>query len=91
MRKNYSIYAHAVHSRLQLIRNKLDFSLGMSVGEMIRRNEKYFELIADSITTYHNHKPGLSEFYDAGEMFMSTVNDDEDRIKSQPDWKPKEK
>lgn len=73
MRLNYSTLAHTLHSRLQLIRNKLDFEAGMEPSQMVIRNLKYFEKAAESVYTYHQFRSNRSDFIDAAELFISTV------------------
>ena len=89
MKKNHSIIVHAVHSRLQLIRNKLNFRPDMKPNDLINWNERYFDLVADSVETFHHYKPNRSDFQDAAELFLSTVDPYEDKIKQQPAWRPK--
>lgn len=73
MRLNYSTLAHTLHSRLQLIRNKLDFEPGMEPSQMVTRNLKYFEKAGESVQKHHNFRSNRSDFIDAAELFMSTV------------------
>lgn len=82
---------YAVHRRLQLIRHKLNFRPDMKPTDFINWNERYFGLVADSVKTFHDHKPNRSEFHDAAELFLSTLDPYEDKIKQQPEWKPKQK
>lgn len=76
MRKNYSTLVHTLHSRLQLIRNKLDFKFGMEASQMVIRNLKYFEKASESVERFHNFRSDRSDFIDAAELFMSTVEPD---------------
>ena len=87
VKKNYSIYVHALHSRLQLVRNKLDISKKMTPNDVITRNLRMFEKAGESVKIYHDHKCGKSEYYDAAELFLLSIDPDEAKILAQPVWK----
>lgn len=89
VKKNYSIFAHAMHSRLQLIKDKINSNPEMTAQEMVTLNKKYFDLIADSVDTYHHYKAGRTDYMNAAELFLSTLDHNEKSIKNQPFWKPK--
>lgn len=89
--KNYSIFTHAMHSRLQLIKNKILVTPEMTVQELITLNQKYFDLVAESVDTFHHYKAGRIEYHNAAEMFLSTLDSAEKETESQPEWKPKKK
>ncbi|GGM82007.1 hypothetical protein GCM10010967_12170 [Dyadobacter beijingensis] len=74
MKLNYTVLAHTLHSRLQLIRNKLDFEPGMEPSQMVIRNLKFFEKAGESVQKYHNFRSNRSDFIDAAELFLSTVD-----------------
>lgn len=82
VKKNYSIFAHAMHSRLQLIRDKIDTNPEMTAQEMVSLNKKYFDLIADSVDTYHHYKAGRTDYMNAAELFLSTLNRDGQEIQN---------
>lgn len=85
MKLNYSTLAHTLHSRLQLIRNKLDYKFGMEPAQMVIRNLRYFEKAGESVQRYHNFHSTRSDFIDAAELFMSTVEPNETGSQS-PKW-----
>ena len=87
--KNYSIFAHALHSRLQLIKNKIEASPDMSPQELITLNKKYFDLVAQSVDTFHHYKAGRNDYHNAAELFLATLDPNEKEIQSQPVWRPK--
>lgn len=87
LRKNYSIFVHAIHSRLQLIRNKLDYAPDMEVNEFRERNKKYLAIVKESIRINHDYSVNVAEEYDAAVLFLHTV--DQEDVTNQPDWKPK--
>jgi hypothetical protein len=89
IRKNYPITTHVVHSRLQLLRNKVKISENISASEFVMLNLPLFESIRDSVDTYHHYKPGRSEYQGAAELFLSTIDDQQKEIESQPLWEPK--
>jgi hypothetical protein len=89
LKKNYTIHSHALHSRLQLIRSKLDINPSMTSEQFLMRNRKYFIKAAESIETYHNFKCGDFEYNQAAELFITAFNADEKKIWDLPIWKPK--
>lgn len=87
VRKNYSIVVHALHSRLQLVRNKLDVNKKMTPTDVVTRNLRIFEKAGESVKIYHDQKCGKSEYYDAAELFLLSIDPDEAKILAQPVWK----
>jgi len=75
--KNYSIFAHALHSRLQLIRNQIEAFPGMSPKDLINLNKGYFDLVAQSVDNFHHYKAGRNDYHNAAELFLQTLNSDE--------------
>ena len=74
--KNYSIFAHALHSRLQLIKNKIEAVPGMSPKDLVILNKTYFDLVAQSVDTFHHYKAGRNDYHNAAEPFLQTLNSD---------------
>jgi len=91
LRKNYDLITHAIHSRMQLIRNKFDFDQKMSVNEFREKNKKNFENIKESIRINHDFSVNVAFEYDAAVMFLHSIDWDTENIKGQPEWKPKQK
>jgi len=91
LRKNYSIFTHAVHSRMQLIRSKLDYDQNMTVNEFRARNKVYFEPIRESIRINHDYNVDVTDEYDATVMFLHSIDWEGEKIKDQPVWTPKTK
>jgi hypothetical protein len=88
--KNYSIYAHALHSRLQLIRNKLDYSLNMKPSQVVIKNLLYFKKAAESIENQHIYVCDRGDYFDAAELLLLSLDPEERKILNQPLWKRNE-
>ena len=86
IKKNYSIYAHALHSRLQMIRNKLDFNAQMHPSDVVIRNQKYFDKAGISVEQHHEFHCGRSEFHQAAEMLLLTLKEAEADPRDLPLW-----
>lgn len=86
MKKNHSIIAHAIHSRLQLIRNKIQITPQMSPSEIVAFNQKYFDMVGVSVERYHNHTCNKLNYYEAAELFQSAFLSDDRTIEKQPIW-----
>jgi len=91
LRKNYSLFTHAIHSRLQLIRSRLDYEENMTVNLFRERNKKHFDDIRESIRTNHDYSVDVSNDYDAAVMFLHSIDWEGEKIKDQPAWKSKQK
>jgi len=91
LRKDYSLITHAIHSRMQLIRSKMEYNQTMSVNDFRERNKKYIENTSESVRTSHNQSVNVAHEYDASVMFLHTIDWEGEKIKDQPFWKPKQK
>jgi hypothetical protein len=89
LKKNYPVFVHVLHSRLQLVRNKIQTSPDMTASEMVLLNLPLFELIRDAVYTFHNYKPGRSDYQQAAELYLSTLDEQQKEIENQPVWKPR--
>lgn len=82
--KNYSLLVHALHSRLQLVRNKLDANPAMDPSQLVIRNQRIFLRASQSVEQHHNQRCNRSDFIDAAELFLMTLENDD--IMNQPIW-----
>jgi hypothetical protein len=71
MRKNYNLIAHALHSRLQLIRSQILITPHMSPSDVVAFNQKLFDRAGASVEQYHNHKCNKLNYYEAAELFIA--------------------
>lgn len=71
--KKYSLKVHAIHSRLQLIKDKIDADAEMHPSQVVIRNLKYFERAGASVETQHSLHCDRSDFVDAAELFQMTL------------------
>ncbi|OJV15215.1 MAG: hypothetical protein BGO21_29870 [Dyadobacter sp. 50-39] len=71
--KKYSLTAHALHSRLQLVHNKLDAEPKMDPSQVVIRNLKIFEKAGQSVAMHHNQLATRTEYLEAAELFLMTV------------------
>lgn len=77
MKKKYTIYAHAIHSRIQMIRDKILYEKGMTARDLVVRNKKYFELAIDSVMKQHDlTHPHIDDTFDAATMFLISIGID---------------
>lgn len=88
--KKYSLTVHALHSRLQLIKNKLDFAPGMLPGDVAIRNKKYFDKASESVLNDHELRCDRSDYYHAAELFLISLDEMEKEILNLPLWKREE-
>ncbi|MCE6993080.1 hypothetical protein [Dyadobacter sp. CY323] len=84
--KNYSLYAHALHSRLQMIRNKLDINPILPPSDIVAINLKYFEKAGESVSKQHHYQCNRGDYHAAAELLLMTLNPEEQKIKDQPLW-----
>lgn len=75
--KKYSLKAHAIHSRLQMIRDKIDATADMHPSQVVIRNLKYFERAGNSVETQHSLHCDRIDFVDAAELFQTTLENPE--------------
>ena len=88
--KPYSLAVRALHSRLQLIRNKLDVDQGMTPNEVVERNLKYFKRAGESVELQHEGvRCDRFDFHHAAELFLTSVDPLEKQVLGQPLWKGK--
>jgi hypothetical protein len=88
--KNYSVAVHMLHSRLQLVRGKLDADKSMLPSTVVTRNIKVFERAAESVQRHHELHCGRTEFYGAAELFLFSLDPEESNILNQPLWQRKQ-
>jgi len=91
LRKDYSLLIHAIHSRMQLIRSKMEYDDTMTVNDFRERNKKNIENIAESIRINHDFSINRAHEYDAAVMFLHSIDWEGENIKDQPVWKSKQK
>lgn len=73
-KQKYSIYVHAMHSRIQLIRNKINYEKWMTVQDLVENNNKYFQRAASSIESDHGYLPVGIDWIQTAQMFLMTVD-----------------
>lgn len=88
--KQYSLSVHALHSRLQLVRSKINAEPGMAPVELIQLNKDIFDRAAESVRTHHQVQCDRFEYHGAAELFMVSFDPMEKEIIKQPIWKKKE-
>lgn len=71
--KKYSLTAHALHSRLQLVHSKLDAEPKMDPSQVVIRNLRIFEKAGQSVAMHHNQLATRTEYLEAAELFLMTV------------------
>ncbi|WP_138485257.1 hypothetical protein [Dyadobacter bucti] len=86
MKRNHSITAHAIHSRLQMIRNKIQISPAMFPSDIVSFNQKYFDKAGESVEKYHSHTCNKLNYYEAAELFLAAYLGDDRTIEKQPIW-----
>jgi len=91
LRKDYSLLIHAIHSRMQLIRSKMEYDQTMTVNDFREANKVRIEQIAESIRNFHNQSVNVAHEYDASVMFLHSIDWEGEKIKDQPVWRPKQK
>ena len=84
--RRFSVAAHLIHSRLQLVRNKLEATKNMTPQEFVEWNLKVFERAGESVKLQHEVKTGKSNYIDAAELFLLAFGNDDQDIKNQPMW-----
>lgn len=87
--KNYSLSVHALHSRLQLVRTKINAEPGMSPAELIGLNTEIFDRAAESVQSHHQIECSRFEYHGAAELFMVSFDPLEKEILKQPIWEKK--
>jgi hypothetical protein len=85
--RRFSIAAHLLHSRLQLVRNKLEAKKDMKPIELVDWNMKIFERAGESVQKQHEIRCGKTEHIDAAELFLLAFDADDQDIKNQPMWR----
>nr|WP_298935529.1 hypothetical protein [uncultured Dyadobacter sp.] len=73
MKKDYSLMAHALHSRLQLVRQQLHAKPGMEPSELVSLNRGLFDKAALSVRIYHHCQCVDSDYLGAAELLLMTA------------------
>lgn len=73
MKKDYSLMAHALHSRLQLVRGQLHAKPGMEPSELVSLNRGLFDRAALSVSTYHHCYCDQTDYLGAAELLLMTT------------------
>jgi hypothetical protein len=69
-----------------MVKNKLHIEPHMDPSDIVRGNQKYFDLAATSIEQNHGHLPNRSDFYDAAEILLLTTDGIDPNILKMPSW-----
>jgi hypothetical protein len=73
MKKDYSLMAHALHSRLQLVRQHLHAKPGMEPAEVVLFNQVLFNKAAESVRIYHHYCCQQADYLDAAELLLMSA------------------
>ena len=87
--KRFFTASHLLHSRLQLIRNKMQVRKDMTPQDLVEWNKNKFDRAAESVTLQHEIHVGRTEMHQAAELFIMAFKADDLDITSQPMWKPR--
>jgi hypothetical protein len=73
MKKDYSLMAHALHSRLQLVRPQLHVKPEMTPSEVVLLNKALFDRAGQSVRIYHHYHCAQADYLDAAELLLMTA------------------
>lgn len=65
--------AHALHSRLQLVRQHLHAKPGMEPAEVVLFNQVLFNKAAESVRIYHHYFCRQADYLDAAELLLMSA------------------
>lgn len=73
VKKEYSAAAHLIHSRMELIRHKLDIPRFVQIATLAYKYKEYFDKAAASVEKQHNIVCEYKDSFDAAELlYLST-------------------
>jgi hypothetical protein len=70
---NYSIAAHLIHSRMQLIRHRLEISEHIEIANLVYRNREFFDKAAASVLKHHNVASEYKDLANAAELLYKSI------------------
>lgn len=73
--KQYSLAAHLIHSRLQLINKKIRINTLSDGRELAMGNYLYFYRAGESVFRDHEIRFKSRDLFDAGEIFLMSVDE----------------
>lgn len=72
--RNYSVAAHLIHSRLQLIAKKIRLNTLTDGRALTFQNYRYFYRAGESVKRDHGIHFRSYDLFDAGDLFLKTVD-----------------
>ncbi|MBE8971059.1 hypothetical protein IQ277_34130 [Nostocales cyanobacterium LEGE 12452] len=58
----------------------------MDPSQVVLRNQKHFEKVAIEVAEHHNYQCNRSDFYDAAEIMILTIDGFDSDVQKMPMW-----